>query len=101
MEYLQLFFGQTPTLYLGVHVDGTFDDIKQYTLETLEPKFAARVKPGLQKLRKVLETIRSIALARGREAKLSLVCVDGVLTLRERRSAQALLPDAILARFAS
>lgn len=101
MEYLQLFFGQTPTLYLGIHHDGTLHDIRRYTLESLEPQFDARVKRGLQKLRKILQAIRDLAIERGQEARLSLVCEDGVLKLMERHRSKSLLPDAVLARFTS
>lgn len=99
-EYLQLFFGQTPTILVGIHNKGTFNNVKERKLESPEFAYSAqKVQPGLRKLRRLLEKIQKIVLEKGKGAKLSLVCKKGVLQIMERSGDQLLLPDSVLERF--
>ena len=103
-QYLQLMFGQTPVLHLGIHRDGTFYDIRECQLDALESTYAAKVQPGLQKLRRVLEEIRNIAVERGKGVQLSLVYrkeVSPDLQVMERSRGKSLLPDDVLQRFSA
>lgn len=103
-QYLQLMFGQTPALYVGIHQNGTFTTIRECQLDEMESSFAAKVQPGLKKLSRLLEEIRDIALERGRGAQLSLVYQKKVspdLQVMERSRGKSLLPDNVLRRFAA
>lgn len=99
-EYLQLLLGQTPTLYVGIHQNGTFKSVKERALESPEFAYSAnKVQPGLKKLRRLLEDIRTVAVQRGKETRLSLVCRKGVLQVMTRSGGESLLPGDILQRF--
>lgn len=103
-QYLQLMFGQTPALYVGIHQNGRFTTIRECQLDEMESSFSAKVQPGLKKLSRLLEEIRDIALERGRGAQLSLVYQKKVspdLQVMERSRGKSLLPDNVLRRFAA
>ena len=99
-EYLQLLLGQTPTLYVGIHRDGTFNSVKERGLNSPEFAYSAeKVQPGLKKLRRLLEDIQRVAIQRGGKARLSLVCHKGILQIMQRSSEKSLLPGEIMQRF--
>lgn len=98
--YPQLLLGQTKTVMIGVHSAGVFSET--HTVELDSPKLeevARSVQPGLRKLRRLLGELQDRVMERGKEARLSLVCRDGVLQLMERSSGRPLLPQEILERF--
>lgn len=98
--YPQLLLGQTHTTVIGVQRQGEFFKIRKATLDAAHLEVQRqRVQPALKKLRVLLEEIQNIALERGRDARISLLCQDGVLSLVERVSDKELLPKYILQRF--
>lgn len=98
--YSQLLLGQTKTVMIGVHRKGEFFEIREFKLDSPELKEVEQAcQPGLRKLRSMLEELQNIVMERGKGARLSLVCRDGVLQLMERTSSKALLPGETLKRF--
>lgn len=102
--YLQLYFGQTPKLFVGHHVgDGKFTSVSEHHLGSGEGFGAAaeRVQPRLRKLQRVLAEIQGILRERAPQARLSLVCRKGSGTLQLMQGSEEglFLPDAVLKRF--
>lgn len=99
--YVQLFLGQTPTLIVGIHRDGTFDKLHERDLDTPEYENAKqRTEPALKKLRRLLDDIHAAVLKQGNGAKLSIITDNklGVLKL-VKRTDDRVLPDEVLRRF--
>ena len=82
--YPQLFFSQTAQHYLATHKYGRFFDI---TKTKLSSEKLQEVERGLQsvfkKVGKVLDEIKRLVVARGKEGRLglSLVCSNGILSV--------------------
>lgn len=99
--YVQLYLGQTPTLIVGIHRDGTFDKLHERDLDTPEYENAKqRTEPALKKLRRLLDDIHAAVLKQGNGAKLSIITDNklGVLKL-VKRTDDRVLPDEVLRRF--
>jgi hypothetical protein len=98
--YPQLLLGQTMNTMVGVHHQGEFFETRKITLDSpnLE-EIAMAAQPGLKKLRQLLEEIQSVAMERGRDARLSLVSRQGVLQVMESKFGKDLLPSDVLERF--
>lgn len=100
--YIQLFLGQTPNLFIGIHRAGMFYDVQKSTMESAEMKVASETaQPALKKLRTLLEDIVFIALRHNTTGRLSLICKDEQLMIYERKSQSSFLPEEILDRFDS
>ena len=98
--YPQLFIGQIPSLYIGVHQEGTFDKLHRRKMHAPELQPAAKIaQERLKKLRCTLEDIHNFAMAHGARTRLSLVCRDGELQVMERKSADGYLPLDVLSLF--
>jgi len=96
----QLFLSQTPHQIIGVHQRGRFFQLLEKNLQSAEMKAIERTcQPGFKRLRRALADIRNVAITRGKNARLSLVCRNGVLQVMERTAAPSCLPDEILGRF--
>jgi hypothetical protein len=96
----QLWLSQTPHHYLAVHNRGTFSSIQRRTIEGEDLlAIAADAQQSFRKLRKVLGAIQELLIEQGREARLSLVCRNGVLEVFERTDGRNVLPDKVLKRF--
>jgi hypothetical protein len=99
-EYLQQYIGQIPTMLVGIHDNGTFNNTKERKLDSEEVRtHAEKVAPGLAKLRAALEEIQMIMMELGVGARLSLLCQDGELCLMQRKDELSLLPEEVLRRF--
>ncbi len=97
----QLLFGQTSRLYTGTHTDGVFSQVHENMSPPGSEFQNASVQVGLKKLRKALEDIRALAMARGKGVRLSLICHGSSLRVFERSSSTGILPDDVLSRFES
>ncbi|KAH7087978.1 hypothetical protein BKA62DRAFT_627461 [Auriculariales sp. MPI-PUGE-AT-0066] len=84
-SYLQLFLSQTQHHALGWHDRGTFTTIEHVTLAKLGERAEAKAQQAnLRKLSVVLRQVVDAVKVQGDGKLLSLVCEDGVLTLRHR-----------------
>lgn len=98
--YPQLFFSQTAHHILAIHQRGRFTEIQKRKLSSDEIKAVEKEAQGdLKKLRNVLDTIKGIVIAHGREGRLSLVCVGGELKVYKRTSDESCLPESAIALF--
>ncbi len=100
--YPQLFLSVTPHVYLAIHNCGHFNNVIKEKLDSPNLQNAKEVfQPQLWVLVAVLQMIQKLAVTHGREARLSLVCKQGRLSVYERVSKESCLPKDILARFES
>ena len=98
--YPQLYIGQTPTLKIGVHQKGRFEEVQTKKLDAPELKEVAReAQTAMKKLWSALKELHNLAMAHGRKARISVVCRDGVLQVMERESTDSFLPEHVLKRF--
>jgi hypothetical protein len=97
-----LLLSATPHHILAKHESGTFVSVVHRRLHdaTFE-HIADAVQPGLKKLRVLLKEIQDLLIARGPEARLSLVCRKGHLEVFERSDRWSVLPSAALKKFES
>ncbi|KAM0790113.1 hypothetical protein ACM66B_005439 [Microbotryomycetes sp. NB124-2] len=95
----QMFFSQTPSLYLSRHSKGSFgsyEDVKLREMRVEEKK----AQPGLTKLGAVLDDVAEAFKALGDNAKAALVCKGGKLELFERSGGIQGLPEGLASAFA-
>ncbi|KAI0044355.1 hypothetical protein FA95DRAFT_1608633 [Auriscalpium vulgare] len=95
-----LYLTQTQHFYIGMHRQELFFQLIKHSLadeELAEHKRAAET--GFRKLGEALRAIQGIAVARGREKRLSLVCVEGQMNVYERVGAESCLTDDVRRRF--
>lgn len=95
--YPQLFLSQTPNHFLAVHQRGQFVRLKKRELDSpeLDRVAANLIQSDLKKLRRVLDTIKTLVIKHGQGGRLSLVCQGRVLKVFERTSQDSCLPDEI------
>jgi len=96
----QLYLAATPRVYIGVHKRGTVVEIQQHDLEeeTLTRLLHGNAE-NFEKLGRILEVLQGLVVERGKDAKLSLVCKGGTVSVHERTDKSDRLPASILARF--
>lgn len=100
--YPQLFFSQTAQHYLAMHKHGRFFYVTKTKLSSEKLQEEERgLQSTFKKVRKVLDEIKKLVIARGKEGRLSLVCNGGILSVHERESDESLLPDAAMKFFES
>ena len=95
-----IYLTQTQHFYIGMHRQELFFQLIKHSLadeELAEHKRAAEA--GFRKLGEALRAIQGIAVARGREKRLSLVCVEGQMNVYERVGAESCLTDDVRRRF--
>ncbi|KAL4249380.1 hypothetical protein ABKN59_006919 [Abortiporus biennis] len=98
--YPQVFFSQTPHLFLAIHNRGVFEEVQKEVLGSPKMKSVERnLETGLKKLRSALETIQNLVIDHGKNGWLTLICQEGELRVYERVSNQKCLPADIMARF--
>lgn len=98
--YPQLFLSVTPNVFLAVHERGHFDTVIKERLDSPNMRNAKEAfQPRLLALVAVLEMIQELAVRYGKEARLSLVCKQGKLSVYQRDSKESCLPTGVLARF--
>ncbi|KIY64601.1 hypothetical protein CYLTODRAFT_358151 [Cylindrobasidium torrendii FP15055 ss-10] len=100
-RYEQMFLGQIPALYLGIHQGGIFHDISKYSKEELAMAHEEQSQPGLRKMVDALVDVRGLVKRRvleGHGTTFSLICVQKELKLYKRRG-EGVLPDEFLAYF--
>jgi hypothetical protein len=97
----QLWLSRTANHILAVHERGTFTSVTRRSLEGSAELRAATAGAQLsfKKLRRVLDAIQELLVERGREARLTLVCRNGVLEVFERTDDWSVLPKEVLKRF--
>jgi hypothetical protein len=91
--YCQSFLSHIPKHIMAYQDDGLFSKIEERKLDSA-PEFAATKAEGqirMKKLVKVINRIRDLVLEAGKESRLSLVCVYGVLHIYRRRSQESCL----------
>jgi len=100
--YPQLFFSKTENHYLAIHKGGVFDSIQKRNTSSEElQKVERELQPQFQKMRKALDLIRDAVITHGKEGRLSLVCIGGIMKVYRRRSDESLLPSKVMQYFES
>ena len=99
--YTQLFLSQVPKHIVAYQDDGIFIKIEERMLDSDPELEAAKTdaQTRMKKLVKVLGRIRELVLEEGKNSRLSLVCVYGVLRVYRRKSPESCLPKDILELF--
>ncbi|KAK0448469.1 uncharacterized protein EV420DRAFT_1711802 [Desarmillaria tabescens] len=97
-KYLQMYFSQTPELFIGKQKDGCFTDIQRKTIESLS-YVGDNVQKRLRVLRKALHDIQALVSKFGSTGRLSLIGRDKDLLVFERSTSDSCLPDEYLKRF--
>ena len=98
--YPQLFFSQTAHHILAIHQRGRFMEIQKRKLASDELKSIEKeAQDDLKRVRKVLDIIKEIVIAHGKNGRLSLVCVGGELKVYKRTSDESCLPAWAIALF--
>ena len=97
--YPQLYLSQTPHIYHAFHQNGTFTQVKKFTLGQSEIAWVEEsAQEGFKKLRKLLNYIKSLVLKHG-TARVSLVCVGKTLSVYRIPKGESCLPEDALALF--
>ncbi|KAK4050339.1 hypothetical protein OIO90_005132 [Microbotryomycetes sp. JL221] len=94
----QMFFSQTPSLYLSRHSKGTFgsyEDVKLREMRVEEKK----AQPALMTLGAVLDDVSKALKDMGNNAKASLICKGGKLEMFERTEGIQGLPEGLASAF--
>jgi len=98
--YGQLFLSQTAYHILAFHYRGRFTSLEKRKLSSQDlQEVHDEMKPYLKKLRKVLEIIQRTVIEHGSDGRLSFVCSDGKLSVYQRKSQTACLPDEAMSCF--
>ncbi|CAL1713706.1 unnamed protein product [Somion occarium] len=98
--YPQLFLSQTSHCHVATHSDGLFHNVtKHESGDACMTTYAGTNEARLRQLRRVLEHTREIVVEEDVAARLSLVCQNGWLDVRQRIKEDDLLPKDVLARF--
>ncbi|KAF9452960.1 hypothetical protein P691DRAFT_802815 [Macrolepiota fuliginosa MF-IS2] len=98
--YGQLFLSQTAHHIMAIHYRGRFTSLEKRKLSSQDlQKVHDEMKPDLKKLRKVLEIIQRTVIEHGSNGRLSFVCSDGKLSVYQRKSQTACLPDEAMSCF--
>lgn len=101
--YPQLYFGQVPHLYQGIHERGRFTRIKKRALSEEDiARYDAVLEAKFCKVRDALRTIQALVIQHGRQTRLSLVYESAQgrrLEVYKRRSGASCLPQEIRQRF--
>ena len=98
--YIQLFIGQTPNLFTGVHRAGTFYDIHKNTMDSPELVAASKAaQTALKKLRRLLDEICYIVMHHDTTGRLQDCARVRAADWHQRPWPMAIytLPDAHLA----
>ena len=97
--YPQLYLSQTPHVHHAFHRNGTFTQVKKFTLGQSElTEVDKNAQEGFKKLRKLLGYIKSLVLKHG-AARISLVCVGKTLSVYRIPQGESCLPEDALALF--
>ena len=96
----QSFLSQTPSLYIGIHNNGTVERIEKCRLdEAFMIKSEVKISKDVVLLRLLLLKLRQSVNDLGEEktasGKLSLVCNDGQLALYARNDAKSCFPEQL------
>lgn len=104
--YPQLFFSQTPHLYIGKHVNGCFSEIMKNDVSAgdLKEQHDVLVRSGvLKSMVMALRHIQEFARKSGKEGNLALVFEEKALKVYERDvpkgASEGFLPKRIMTRF--
>jgi hypothetical protein len=99
--YCQLFLSQIQKHAIAYQNDGLFDKIEERMLDSAPELETAKREAQFQieKLVKVINCIRELVMKEGKDSRLSLVCVYGVLRVYKRRSQESCLQDEVLELF--
>jgi hypothetical protein len=99
--YCQLFLSQIPKHVMAFHHNGLFEKTEERKLGSAPELEAAKkdAENQMKKLEKAINCIRELVMKEGKDSRLSLVCVHGVLRVYKRRSQESCLPDEVLELF--
>ncbi|KAF9012778.1 hypothetical protein BDZ89DRAFT_1077357 [Hymenopellis radicata] len=98
-RYEQMFFAQTPTVYVGTHTNGKFTLLTKKTMRELD-YVRQNMQPNLRQLCAAMTDIRNRLLAaQNTRGRVSLVCKDHELKLYEVVEREASLPEKYNALF--
>ncbi|CAL1713702.1 unnamed protein product [Somion occarium] len=99
-QYPQLYLSQTIHHFLAIHQRGYFTRIEKRKLSDNQMNdIHARAEESFKKLRALLGTIQDLVIGHGQRGRLSLLCQNGELQVRERESQDSFLPDEVMKRF--
>ncbi|SJL11908.1 uncharacterized protein ARMOST_15322 [Armillaria ostoyae] len=97
-KYLQLYFSQTPELFIGTQRNGCFTDVQRKTIQSLS-YVGDNIQKRLRMLGKALYAIQTLVGKSGSTGRLSLVGKDKELLVYERATSDSCLPNDYLKRF--
>ncbi|KAI0070366.1 hypothetical protein K474DRAFT_818550 [Panus rudis PR-1116 ss-1] len=98
--YPQLYLSRTPHHFLAIHNRGTFYEITKRKLNSPEMKtIEEAAEVSMKKLRVLLGAIQDEVVTHGKGGRLSLICQNDKLEVRERESQDSLIPDEAMERF--
>jgi hypothetical protein len=97
--YSQLYLSHTPHIHHAIHKSGVFTSVVKFALGQNElASVDKRAQMGFKKLRKLLDTIKSLVLKHGAK-RISLVCVGKTLSVYRIPKGESCLPEDALALF--
>ena len=99
--YCQLFLAQIQRHTIAYQNDGLFDKVEERKLDSSPELESAKTEAQnqMKKLVKLINYIRELVLKEGKDSRLSLVCVYGVLRVYRRKCQESCLPDEVLELF--
>ncbi|KAK0199528.1 hypothetical protein DFS33DRAFT_1268355 [Desarmillaria ectypa] len=97
-KYLQMYFSQTPELFIGTQKDGCFTDVQRRTIESLS-YVGDNVQKRLRVLVKALHDIQALVGKFGSTGRLSLIGRNKELLVFKRLTSDGCLPNEYLKRF--
>jgi hypothetical protein len=98
--YTQLYFSQTPHIYVAVHRNGSFQSIHKKQLGEGDLKdIHTDQEKNLRRLRVLLGIIVNKVKEAGADKQMALLCRRGDLKLHENLDSRSCLPDDHLALF--
>jgi len=99
--YCQLFLSQIQKHATAYQDGGVFDRIEERMLGSAPELETTKTEAlnQMKKLMKILKRIRELVMKEGKDSRLSLVCVYGVLRVYRRSSQESCLSDEVLELF--
>lgn len=97
-KYLQLYFSQTPELFIGKQKNGCFTEVSRKDMQSLS-YVGDNVQKRLRMLGKALHNIQALVAESGSAGRLSLIGRDKELLVFRRVASDSCLPNEYLKRF--
>lgn len=97
--YPQIYLSQTPNIFIGVHDNGIFTEIRKHDLARLTEAHA-QCALAVKQLRTLLQFIIDRLRKEEHGQRFTLICKKGELRLYKRKDSNQALPDDLLSLFA-